>query len=605
MLRNSSIQTRIMFVLCATLLLLVAGVFSFLMNSHAIRDAVIHTTEQKMLDGHKNEIQTATRTLAAALSRSLQNIETPEEQKAFIKSATEHITFGADNSGYYFAYQGTVPFSLPAKPSLEGKDLMSSTDKDGIFFVRELSKAAQSGGGFVHFTFKKPGAGNTPKLAYATPIPGSPFWIGTGVYLDTIEQEKIRLDTQLSDNVSEHLKSTLMILGAGLLLIIGFSIAVSKSIVGPIQRATVAAEAISDGNLDIKLNRIGTDEIAELERELMKMAQVLRSNMTEIQQKTQVAEEKARAAEDASAQAQEALDQARTARSEGMLTAANKLDTVVQKVIDASGRIATQSKEIQKGTENQRVSVASTATAVEEMSATVLEVARNATQAAEASHKAYSEALEGQTIVGEAIGAIEETRTKSNELNENMAELEEQAESIGTIMNVITDIADQTNLLALNAAIEAARAGEAGRGFAVVADEVRKLAEKTMAATRDVGSAIAAIQQVSNSNVQSMTEALRHLEEAVQLSGKSGEMLGGIVTAADDSAEQIRSIAAASEQQSTASDEINANIGNINNIAELNAEEVTASVTALRDLQSQTSELGHIINQLKDEAQNA
>ncbi|GHV54337.1 hypothetical protein FACS1894206_06890 [Deltaproteobacteria bacterium] len=145
------------------------------------------------------------------------------------------------------------------------------------------------------------------------------------------------------------------------------------------------------------------------------------------------------------------------------------------------------------GAEMQRARVESTASAMTEMNSTVMEVARNAGQASEQSEKTKDKANDGAELVNQVVKAINLVNKISGVLQTNMQELGAQAESIGGVMNVISDIADQTNLLALNAAIEAARAGEAGRGFAVVADEVRKLAEKTMSATQEVGGSITAI----------------------------------------------------------------------------------------------------------------
>ena len=129
------------------------------------------------------------------------------------------------------------------------------------------------------------------------------------------------------------------------------------------------------------------------------------------------------------------------------------------------------------------------------------------------------------------------------------------------------DIADQTNLLALNAAIEAARAGEAGRGFAVVADEVRKLAEKTMSSTTDVGNAIAAIQQSAGQSIQQVEKAVGNISEATEYSNKSGEALKEIVGMVDQTADEVLAIAAASEQQSATSEEINRSVADVNHIA--------------------------------------
>jgi len=246
--------------------------------------------------------------------------------------------------------------------------------------------------------------------------------------------------------------------------------------------------------------------------------------------------------------------------------------------------------------------MAETAAAMEEMNATVLEVARNASSAAESAGHAREKAQTGAKGVRSAVAAIASIEERILALKETMGQLGRQADGIGQVIGVINDIADQTNLLALNAAIEAARAGDAGRGFAVVADEVRKLAEKTMQATSEVGRAVGDIQAQAKENIAAVEAAARGVVESTQAAEESGRFMEEIVTIVDDTAGQVLSIATASEEQSAASEEINRAVEEVNGIAGTTAEDMAAAAVALKELTRLAGELDGVIREMGGEA---
>ncbi|BCS87807.1 methyl-accepting chemotaxis protein [Pseudodesulfovibrio sediminis] len=245
-------------------------------------------------------------------------------------------------------------------------------------------------------------------------------------------------------------------------------------------------------------------------------------------------------------------------QNERIALAAQKATDISKEMATAAVQLSAVVSTAKTGTREQSERSSEIATAMQEMTATVLEVAHHARDAAEDANNARGRAEEGASIVTGVITSIHDVAGHAHKLKESMEELDDRAENIGKVLSVIEDIADQTNLLALNAAIEAARAGEAGRGFAVVADEVRKLAEKTMQATSEVHTAILGIQEGARQNVKATEIAVSSVGESTEMATHSGEALNAIVSVAESTAERVHAIATAAEQQSSASEQINA-----------------------------------------------
>lgn len=203
--------------------------------------------------------------------------------------------------------------------------------------------------------------------------------------------------------------------------------------------------------------------------------------------------------------------------------------------------------------------------------------------------------------VKEVVISINDVAVRSGQMTESLGELGEKAQGIGQIMDVISDIADQTNLLALNAAIEAARAGEAGRGFAVVADEVRKLAEKTMQATSEVEKAVSAIQTGISTNIDAMKQVSDVVTNCTGLAREAGDALISMTSMIERSTDMVRVIATAAEEQSATSEEINSSVEEVTRLADDMASSAGDSARTMGTLANLSNELHQVIKTLKQE----
>ncbi|EHJ49471.1 methyl-accepting chemotaxis sensory transducer with Pas/Pac sensor [Solidesulfovibrio carbinoliphilus subsp. oakridgensis] len=279
---------------------------------------------------------------------------------------------------------------------------------------------------------------------------------------------------------------------------------------------------------------------------------------------------------------------------------ASEATQVADRMAQGAEELSAQIDEANDGAQEQNGRVQETVTAVEEMNATILEVARNAAETARGAETARQKAREGAGMVTEVVAAVGAVRDAATRLKDNMRELGEKTHGIGAVLGVISDIADQTNLLALNAAIEAARAGEAGRGFAVVADEVRKLAEKTLTATKDVGEAIAAVRQGTTDTERMVDQAAAAVDQATRLAERSGTALSEIVSVVEIAGDQVRAIATAAEQQSATSEEINRAVEAISRIASETADAMAQSAQAVTELSGLAQHLNGLIDGLRN-----
>ncbi|MDD2539752.1 MAG: methyl-accepting chemotaxis protein [Desulfuromonadaceae bacterium] len=265
----------------------------------------------------------------------------------------------------------------------------------------------------------------------------------------------------------------------------------------------------------------------------------------------------------------------------------------------ASGRLHTNASKIASGTEKVAQQTNSVAVASEQMAATSNDIAHSCLSAAENSNRASDTARSGAETVRSATNGMERIAARVKDTAKTVEGLGNRSDQIGQIIGTIEDIADQTNLLALNAAIEAARAGEQGRGFAVVADEVRALAERTTRATHEISNMIKAIQSETRGAVTAIEEGVAEVEKGTEYSIRSGQALEQILSQINDVTMQVNQIATAAEEQTATTGEITTNIQQITTVVQQTASEATETASASSELSRVAEELQHVVGKFK------
>ncbi|HHX8498182.1 methyl-accepting chemotaxis protein [Vibrio diabolicus] len=501
-------------------LLLITTLISvvYYINSSKSLEAELARDRQELIETKKKELQ-AYMMMGVTAIKPLYDTDVNGSNKEAAKEILKAMRFESD--GYFFAYDSQGVNTLHAiKPSLEGKNLYDLKDENGVAVIAGLIDASQKGDGFLYFSWHKPTIdAQAPKLGYAEYLSKWDWVLGTGVYIDDIDQQVAMHRELKTQELKEHTLSAVLISVIGLIITsILTSIVVSKGI-QPLQHVAASLKdvAAGGGDLTARLKVESQDEVGEVAAAFNEFMDKLHPLMQDIHRSATTVQ-----------------------------TVSQDLNTQTSQ---ASGQMQDHCLETDK-----------VVTAVTQMSMTAKEVASNTNATAQAIEDANSQVTAAQREVEQAIEGITELVTEIDSTSDAISDLSLQTEKITKVLDVIGEIAEQTNLLALNAAIEAARAGEQGRGFAVVADEVRSLASRTQNSTHEIGDMLKQLQNGVSRAVSTMSVSQKRGVKTAEESALIQQSLSGVHHSIGTIRDMGIQTASAAEEQSAVAEDINQNL---------------------------------------------
>ncbi|APU30753.1 methyl-accepting chemotaxis protein [Pseudomonas chengduensis] len=517
-------------------------------------------TRERLLQEKRSElehyIQIALGSVKGLYDGAAQGDMASREQAIAILSK---IKYGAD--GYFFGHDSNVVRLFRGDSPVDvGKSLADRRDPNGVYINRELVNVAKNNSYFVNYSSPLPGNESVmvPKLAYSYYLPKWDMALGTALNLDGIEAQIAEVQAEIDRRIGTIITS-IMVVAAILLLVFGvIGVWLSNAFLRPLQqiKANLDDIAAGEGDLTRRLPVTSEDELGQLAGSFNRFVEKVHGLVRQIVEMT------------------------------GQLT-------------ELVGQVSEQAQRSEQAMGQQRHETDQVATAINEMSAAAHEVAKSAQNAAEAAQQTDREGQAAKSVVDGSIQRIHSLVEDIRSSGVSLDNLQQDVLSIVSVLDVIRSIAEQTNLLALNAAIEAARAGEAGRGFAVVADEVRALASRTQQSTQEIQGMIDRLQQGTQQSVTSMRRSSDAGELTSEQANKAGESLDAIAQLIATINAMNAQIASAAEEQTAVAEEINRSVHQIAVAVDSVADETERGAQTARSLAGLGDRLGALVRQFR------
>jgi methyl-accepting chemotaxis protein len=526
-------------------------------SSRSVAEETATVVSFSMLESTKANVKNYVDMAMTAIKPIYDNADAnDEEAKKQALAILRSMDF--DNGNYIFVYQydGTNLATRP-KPSLEGKNLIDLKDANGKPLIKDLINIAKDGGDFYQYIWFNPSNDqDEPKMSYAIGLEKWGWMVGTGAYMNYINEEVGFIRGQIEESANSAAIFELIVT----IIIVGIAAVIStlfaRYISNPVQEMTKIMDEVSAGNLSPRMNSAANDEIGVFSDKFNGFLDKIHSIMTNIS------------------------------------SSANQL-------AESSSDLNMISKETYDAISQQDSETISIASAVEVMSGSAKEIANNGDTVKEAANDAGEKTSEGSSAVKDNLESVKLLAEDISQAAEAVSAVEKRTDEIQSMLEVIHSVTEQTNLLALNAAIEAARAGEQGRGFAVVADEVRSLAMRSAESAEEIRKIIEGLISDTQSAVNTMNHSRERSEENLERTNLVANSLTSIDQAIQSILEKSADIAQATEEQNNTAQEIADNTSRIKTISTTSADRMKQTRDASQKLDSLSKDMLDSINFFK------